>query len=100
MRLLEELTANADAIQQQVLDQILTRNADTEYLHGFLKGQKRRDLFKKKVPVVDYDQVKPYIDRLANGEPYQIISSQPILELLTRCVVFDRFDWIISCVWR
>ncbi|WOL02542.1 indole-3-acetic acid-amido synthetase GH3.17 [Canna indica] len=83
LRLIEELTANAERVQQQVLDEILTRNADTEYLHGFLKGRASRELFRNAVPVVDYDHVKPYIDRLANGEPSRIISSQPILELLT-----------------
>ncbi|CAD5185768.1 unnamed protein product [Musa acuminata subsp. burmannicoides] len=82
-RLIEDLTANARQVQQQVLNEILTRNEGTEYLHGFLRGHKGRDLFKKKVPVVEYDQVKPYIDRLANGEPSQIISAQPISELLT-----------------
>ncbi|RZS04976.1 hypothetical protein BHM03_00035396, partial [Ensete ventricosum] len=83
-RLIEDLTANARQVQQQVLNEILTRNQGTEYLHGFLRGRKGRDLFKKKVPVVEYDQVKPYIDRLANGEPSRIISAQPISELLTR----------------
>ncbi|XP_074580850.1 LOW QUALITY PROTEIN: indole-3-acetic acid-amido synthetase GH3.17-like [Curcuma longa] len=83
MRLIEELTANAGRIQEEVLQEILERNSGTEYLQGFLHGRSSRDHFKKQVPVVDYDQVKPYIDRLANGEPSQIISTEPILELLT-----------------
>ncbi|KAG6477217.1 indole-3-acetic acid-amido synthetase GH3.17-like [Zingiber officinale] len=83
MRLIEELTTNAGRIQEEVLQEILERNSGTEYLHGFLHGRSRLDQFKEEVPVVDYDQVKPYIDRLANGEPSQIISTEPILELLT-----------------
>ncbi|MQL87508.1 hypothetical protein Taro_020055 [Colocasia esculenta] len=86
MRLLEDLTTNAGQVQQQVLTEILTRNAGTEYLRGFLGGRVDRHLFKEKVPIVDYEQVKPYIERLANGEPSSIISSQPISELLTRYV--------------
>lgn len=84
MKLLEELTANALQIQQQVLKEILSRNAKTEYLGGFLKGQFDEENFKKNVPVVNYDDIKPYIERIANGEPSEIISAQPITELLTR----------------
>ena len=84
IKLIENLTSNANRIQQQVLKEILTRNSNTEYLKCFLQGSTTQDLFKKRVPVVEYDQVKPYIDRIANGEPSNIISAQPITELLTR----------------
>lgn len=84
MKLIENLTENAGKIQQQVLKDILNRNSDTEYLHGFLHGVRDVHQFKKSVPVVDYEQIKPYIDRIANGEPSNIISSEPITELLTR----------------
>ncbi|KAH7516824.1 hypothetical protein FEM48_Zijuj10G0175800 [Ziziphus jujuba var. spinosa] len=83
MKLLEDLTSNAYQIQQQVLQQILATNAGTEYLMGFLSGQSDKQLFKKKVPVVSYEDVKPYIERIANGEPSEIISAQKITELLT-----------------
>ncbi|XP_039124493.1 indole-3-acetic acid-amido synthetase GH3.17-like [Dioscorea cayenensis subsp. rotundata] len=83
MKLIENLTENAGKIQQQVLKDILNRNSDTEYLHGFLHGVRDVHQFKKSVPVVDYEQIKPYIDRIANGEPSNIISSEPITELLT-----------------
>nr|CAD1820449.1 unnamed protein product [Ananas comosus var. bracteatus] len=83
MKLIEELTTNAGQVQQQVLKEILTGNANTEYLHGFLNGETDRSLFRRRVPIVDYDRVKPYIERIANGEPSDIISSKPIVELLT-----------------
>ncbi|THG21650.1 indole-3-acetic acid-amido synthetase GH3.17 isoform X1 [Camellia sinensis] len=83
MKRLEDLTTNASQIQQQVLDQILTQNAQTEYLGGFLNSQADKEHFKKKVPIVNYEDIKPYIQRIANGEPSQIISAQPITELLT-----------------
>nr|CAD1820501.1 unnamed protein product [Ananas comosus var. bracteatus] len=83
MKLIEELTTNAGQVQQQVLKEILTGNAHTEYLHGFLNGETDRGLFRRRVPIVDYDRVKPYIERIANGEPSDIISSKPIVELLT-----------------
>lgn len=86
MKLIEELTTNAGQVQQQVLKEILTGNANTEYLHGFLNGETDRSLFRRRVPIVDYDRVKPYIERIANGEPSDIISSKPIVELLTRYI--------------
>ncbi|KAL0654274.1 hypothetical protein Bca4012_096965 [Brassica carinata] len=75
---LEELTSNAKKIQDNVLDKILKTNANTEYLHRFLEGSSDKELFKKNVPVVSYEDVKPYIDRVANGEPSDIISGEPI----------------------
>ncbi|KAF3450537.1 hypothetical protein FNV43_RR06622 [Rhamnella rubrinervis] len=54
MKLLEDLTSNAYQIQQQ-----------------------------EKVPDLNYEDVKPYIERIANGEPSHIISSHKITELLT-----------------
>ncbi|KAK2973822.1 hypothetical protein RJ640_011750 [Escallonia rubra] len=85
LKLLEDLTINANLVQQQVLEKILTQNATTHYLRGFLNGQSPPDKtqFKKKVPIVDYEEVKPYIERIANGEPSDIISAQTITELLT-----------------
>ncbi|XP_059445947.1 indole-3-acetic acid-amido synthetase GH3.17-like [Corylus avellana] len=83
MKLLEDLTTNAHQVQQQVLEKILTQNVHTEYLRSFLNGHSNKKLFKEKVPVVNYEDIKPYIERIANGEPSEIISAQPITELLT-----------------
>ncbi|CAN6551064.1 unnamed protein product [Malus baccata var. baccata] len=83
LKLLEDLTTNAYEVQQQVLEEILSKNAQTEYLKGFLNGHHDKIDFKKKVPVVNYEDVKPYIERIANGEPSEIISAQKITELLT-----------------
>ncbi|MBA0679201.1 hypothetical protein Goari_010989, partial [Gossypium aridum] len=66
--MLEEITTNARQIQEQLLGEILCKNAETEYLQGFLHGQTDKQLFKKNVPIVTYDHIKPYIDRIANGK--------------------------------
>lgn len=86
LKLLEDLTTNAEAIQQQVLHQILSQNSGTQYLRAFLDGEadKTQQSFKNKVPVVNYDDVKPFIQRIADGESSDIVSAQPITELLTR----------------
>ncbi|RID48728.1 hypothetical protein BRARA_I05217 [Brassica rapa] len=78
LSVLEELTSNAKLIQDDVLTKILKANANTEYLSRFLEGSSDKELFKKNVPVVSYEDVKPYIDRVANGEPSDIISGEPI----------------------
>ncbi|KAF8093922.1 hypothetical protein N665_0374s0014 [Sinapis alba] len=74
----EELTSNVKQIQDNVLEEILKENANTEYLQRFLQGATDKELFKKNVPVVTYEDVEPYIDRVANGEPSDLISGEPI----------------------
>lgn len=89
MKILEDLTENVHQIQQRVLEEILTRNANTEYLKCFFNGHNfDNELFKKKVPMVSYEDIKTYIERIANGDSSNIISAEPITELLTRCASF------------
>ncbi|KAK4424237.1 putative indole-3-acetic acid-amido synthetase GH3.1 [Sesamum alatum] len=84
LQFIEEMTRNADWVQQNVLAQILTRNAETEYLKGFsLNGATDRETFKSKVPIVTYEDLQPLIQRIANGDRSPILSSQPISEFLT-----------------
>ncbi|KAJ8567311.1 hypothetical protein K7X08_019519 [Anisodus acutangulus] len=84
LQLIEEMTRNTDSVQEKVLAEILTRNANTEYLHRFkVGGATDRDTFKSKVPVVTYEDLKPDIDRVANGDRSPIFSSHPISEFLT-----------------
>ncbi|KAF8109998.1 hypothetical protein N665_0088s0016 [Sinapis alba] len=86
LTVLEELTTNAKQIQDNVLNKILKANANTEYLQRFLQGSSDKELFKKNVPVVSYEDVKPYIDRVANGESSDIISGNPITAFFRRHV--------------
>nr|CAB3491666.1 unnamed protein product [Digitaria exilis] len=90
LQLIEDLTTHAGAIQRRVLSEILAMNAGTDYLRGFLvsgaEGRNADELaaaFKEGVPVVEYEDVKPYIERIANGAPSSLISSKTITELLT-----------------
>ncbi|KAK8506431.1 hypothetical protein V6N12_034163 [Hibiscus sabdariffa] len=77
--MLEELTTNAQQIQDQLLCEILGRNAGTEYLRRFLHGQTDKQLFKTNVPIVAYEDLKPYIDRIANGEASSdILLAEPV----------------------
>lgn len=85
LQFIEEMTRNADSVQENVLAQILGRNADTEYLRSFnLNGATDRDTFKSKIPMVTYEDLQPLIQRIANGDKSPILSSHPVSEFLTR----------------
>uniref|UniRef100_A0A0D3EUD7 Uncharacterized protein n=1 Tax=Oryza barthii TaxID=65489 RepID=A0A0D3EUD7_9ORYZ len=76
--------AAVDAVQERVLAAILARNNGAEYLrrHG-MEGRTDREAFKARVPVVTYEDLRPEIERIANGDRSNIISSHPITEFLT-----------------
>ena len=84
MSVLEDVTSNAKQIQDSVLEAILSRNAQTEYLKGFLNGQLDKQSFKKNLPLVTYEDYRPYIDRIADGESSNLICDRPISLFLAR----------------
>ena len=85
LEFIEDVTSRPDEVQERVLAEILSRSANVEYLkrHG-LDGRIDRDTFKQVMPVVVYEDLKPDIDRIANGDTSPILCSQPISEFLTR----------------
>ncbi|KAF6169662.1 hypothetical protein GIB67_004054 [Kingdonia uniflora] len=82
-KLLEDLTTNANRVQNQILEEILIENSKTEYLRSFLNGNTDKVAFKKKVPMVEYEDIKHYIERIVNEAPAEILTSQTITELHT-----------------
>ncbi|CAD6268862.1 unnamed protein product [Miscanthus lutarioriparius] len=87
LRFIEEVTADVDAVQKRVLAEILGRNADAEYLttRCRLGGATDRGTFRAKVPMVTYEDLQPYILRIAHGDRSPILSGSghPVSELLT-----------------
>ncbi|CAJ1942935.1 unnamed protein product [Sphenostylis stenocarpa] len=84
LRLIEEMTQNTDSVQERVLAEILSQNAQTEYLKRFqLNEPMDRHTFKSKVPVVSYEDLKHDIQRIANGDRSPILCAHPISEFLT-----------------
>ncbi|QHO31581.1 Indole-3-acetic acid-amido synthetase GH3 [Arachis hypogaea] len=81
---IEYVTANADVVQKDILDEILSRNVGVEYLrrHG-LEGRTDRDTFKKLLPVITYEDIQQDVLRIANGDTSPILTSKPISEFLT-----------------
>ncbi|MBA0738912.1 hypothetical protein Gogos_012225 [Gossypium gossypioides] len=84
LKFIEDVTADADEVQRRVLSEILSRSANVEYLQRYgLNGCTDRETFKKVIPVVTYEDLKPDIERIANGDTSPILCSQPISEFLT-----------------
>lgn len=59
------------------LEAVLRRNAAADYLrrHG---APKTLDAFRADVPIVDYETMRPWIDRVANGEPDVLFAGRPV----------------------
>ncbi|XP_042492980.1 probable indole-3-acetic acid-amido synthetase GH3.1 [Macadamia integrifolia] len=84
IQFIEEMTKKANTVQEAVLAEILTRNAETEYLGRYqLNGATDRETFKSKIPVITYEDIQPEIQRIANGDRSSILSSEPISEFFT-----------------
>ncbi|TVU49591.1 hypothetical protein EJB05_00906, partial [Eragrostis curvula] len=81
---IEEITSNVEAVQERVLADILSRNAESEYLRKC--GATDRATFRAKVPMVTYEDLKPYIRRIAvdgDGSPAVLTGpGNPVTELL------------------
>ncbi|XP_043712292.1 probable indole-3-acetic acid-amido synthetase GH3.1 isoform X2 [Telopea speciosissima] len=85
LNFIEDMTKNAKAIQEKVLVEIMTLNAETEYLRRYqLNGAiSNRETFKSKIPVITYEDLQSDIQRIANGDRSPILSVYPISEFLT-----------------
>ncbi|KAK2423960.1 indole-3-acetic acid-amido synthetase GH3.6 [Trifolium repens] len=81
---IEDATSHADEIQKNVLAEILSHNANVEYLqrHG-LNGHTDSETFKKLLPIISYEDIKHDINRIANGDTSPILTSNPISNFLT-----------------
>ena len=66
--------------QQRALADIIERNRGTEYgrKHGFAAIQTLAQ-WRKQVPVVDYEDLRPWIDRMGMGEENVLTAEVPVL---------------------
>lgn len=70
---------NPFAAQQKTFKQILQQAKNTAFGrdHGFAEIQSYED-FKKRVPIADYEELRPYIDRVVSGEPDVLWPGKPL----------------------
>ncbi|WP_342647278.1 GH3 auxin-responsive promoter family protein [Mucilaginibacter sp. CSA2-8R] len=75
---LENLRHNAVALQQQTLQQLIKQASGTAFARDHQFGQiKNYNDFKSRVPVRDYEDLRPYIDRMTGGEPDVLWPGKP-----------------------
>ncbi|XP_039140989.1 LOW QUALITY PROTEIN: probable indole-3-acetic acid-amido synthetase GH3.1 [Dioscorea cayenensis subsp. rotundata] len=82
LKFIEDVTMNAEEVQRRVLSEILKQNSCADYLHRCLKGSDPI-AFKRRMPIVTYEDLQPDILRIANGDRSPILCSRPISEFLT-----------------
>ncbi|XP_027155439.1 probable indole-3-acetic acid-amido synthetase GH3.1 [Coffea eugenioides] len=83
LEFIEEVTKNAGQVQKMVLADILKQNAETEYLQRFnLDGATDTKTFTSKVPCITYEDIRPEIQRMENGDRSAILTALPVSEFL------------------
>ncbi|BAU54132.1 GH3 auxin-responsive promoter family protein [Mucilaginibacter gotjawali] len=77
-RRLNKLRFNAVELQQKTFEYLVTQAKITEFgkAHQFASIKSYED-FKKNVPVHDYEDLRPYIDRVTRGEPNVLWPGKP-----------------------
>lgn len=76
---LNKLRKNAVAMQHQTFLKLIAQAKDTAFGkdHNFAKIYTYED-FKKQVPVRDYEDLRPYIDRMVNGDENVLWPGKPL----------------------
>lgn len=76
----ERAVADTRAAQNALLAERMRRNRDTDYgrEYGFAEIRSLDD-YAKRVPVVDYEDLRPRIDRITRGEKNVLTAEDPVL---------------------
>jgi len=78
-RQLNNLRQNAPVLQQETFLQLLEQAKNTEFGKAHNFGQiKTYEDFKKHVPIRDYEDLRPYIERVTNGEENVLWPGKPL----------------------
>nr|XP_043625241.1 jasmonoyl--L-amino acid synthetase JAR6-like [Erigeron canadensis] len=75
----ESITKNAKKVQAETLKKILKENCEAEYLKKWnLDGKFDPQTYTSSVPVVTHKDLLPYIQRIADGANYPVLTGKPI----------------------
>eukprot|EP00262_Sarcandra_glabra_P010989 TRINITY_DN266_c0_g1_i11.p1 TRINITY_DN266_c0_g1~~TRINITY_DN266_c0_g1_i11.p1 ORF type:complete len:587 (+),score=60.55 TRINITY_DN266_c0_g1_i11:183-1943(+) len=78
----EMTTKDAERVQIETLRKILEENGEAEYLQKLgLGGRTDPDSFKACVPLISYEDLEPYIRRIADGDASPLLTGKPITTL-------------------
>lgn len=83
-RSFEAATKDPIKAQEKVLLEYLKRNKNTEYgrAHNFAAIRSIED-YRSSVPLVEYESIRPYVDRMAAGEKNILIRDTPVFYGIT-----------------
>ncbi|XP_076954538.1 jasmonoyl--L-amino acid synthetase JAR6-like [Bidens hawaiensis] len=75
----ESLTKDAKRVQMETLKKILIENGEAEYLKKWnLDGKFDPETYSSCVPVVTHKDLEPYIQKIADGASYPVLTGKPI----------------------
>ncbi|KAI8020743.1 Jasmonoyl--L-amino acid synthetase JAR4 [Camellia lanceoleosa] len=78
-------TKDAEKVQKETLQKILKENGSTEYLKIWsLNGRTDHESFKAFVPFVIHKDLEPYIQRMAGGDTFPILTGKLITTISLR----------------
>ena len=77
--LLAQITADPERYQRRTLQRIVNANAATTYgrEHGFARINSVAD-FRAAVPINTYEELRPYVDRIADGSDPHALTADPV----------------------
>lgn len=76
---IDKWASNPEEVQQKVFEDLLKKAGDTKFGkdHGFKSIRSYRD-FAEKVPIRDYEELKPYVDKMVAGEADVLWPGKPL----------------------
>ncbi len=97
----EQAASNPRKAQEQFLNTLLTTNADTVFgrAHGFSEIKSPAD-FRARVPVQDYEGVRPYVEQLINREKAVLTAEEPFMFASTSGTTSDPKLIPVNDTWK
>ncbi|KAD4982738.1 hypothetical protein R6Q59_002365 [Mikania micrantha] len=78
----ESLTKDAKRVQIETLERILKENGEAEYLKKWnLDGRFEPQNYISSVPLVTHKDLQPYIQKIADGASYPVLTGKPITNI-------------------
>ncbi|MCJ7757037.1 MAG: GH3 auxin-responsive promoter family protein, partial [Gillisia sp.] len=76
---IDQWASHPEEVQKQVFENLLKKAKNTLFGkdHDF-KNIKNYQDFAKKVPIRDYEELKPYVDKMVSGEPDILWPGKPL----------------------
>lgn len=83
-QIFDKTTTEPEKAQKQFLSNLLKKNAESLFgkMHGFAEIRGDRD-FRQKVPVRDYEDFRPFVNRIIAGEQSVLTNENPFMLTMT-----------------